>query len=502
MKNGFKLIKKIAGAIFTLCFLLIFSASVDAVSINIDTTPLQMTKLGDKKQVVVRVSGITPAEYDSIDITIPNSSGTPTFIASNKRISWDSSNAFNVAVDIESVNKKGTSFTLNVKVNLKTSEKVNPVKQAISVNWDSNGGDPDTPPTGSGIYYSGSNILTINQGSYTEIKFYYKPDSGVTYKNNSATFELINSPSYSITKGTETLKSGVNVLTCKVKGETGYSNNPQFTIKVSVDYSRPGASLLTLSKSFDFQNKNTDGVLEGNDLTFNFAENSLTFKNEKATVSTSVEIGGFSNTVVYERAEYKALMPGSDKKTSSFNVVEKSSKANATDLTKRDNVFNVKNVTAADTCVVEITVYYTKDGVKYYQKAKNVYKTDLTGSCVEAPESEDGDASGVYGDPDTLFSLFRITDDDETATSLGGVIYDFAKVIAAILTFACVIMVGINIIQAKGKGEERSSAMTGLMYITIGVIILDCAVLIFSLLNGLAGDPVEDLDSIEYVTEE
>ena len=37
--------------------------------------------------------------------------------------------------------------------------------------------------------------------------------------------------------------------------------------------------------------------------------------------------------------------------------------------------------------------------------------------------------------------------------------------------------------------------MQGLMYIAIGIIILDCVVLIYGLLSGMIGDPVKDLDT-------
>ena len=69
------------------------------------------------------------------------------------------------------------------------------------------------------------------------------------------------------------------------------------------------------------------------------------------------------------------------------------------------------------------------------------------------------------------------------------------RIIAAILTFACTIFIGANIVFARSRAEERSSSMQGLMYIAIGIIILDCVVLIYGLLSGMIGDPVKDLDT-------
>ncbi|MCQ2978621.1 MAG: hypothetical protein MJ245_02375 [Clostridia bacterium] len=106
------------------------------------------------------------------------------------------------------------------------------------------------------------------------------------------------------------------------------------------------------------------------------------------------------------------------------------------------------------------------------------------------PSSQGGDASGVYGDPDTLVQILNPN------TGVGAVVFDFAKLVAAILTFISVIFIGVNIIMARGNGEQRSSTMQGLMYVAIGVIILTVVLYIYSMLAGLMGDPEADIDDL------
>ena len=50
-----------------------------------------------------------------------------------------------------------------------------------------------------------------------------------------------------------------------------------------------------------------------------------------------------------------------------------------------------------------------------------------------------------------------------------------STIIMSIALYASIIVVGINIIVYRNKADERSSAMTGLMYLAIGVIIFTCA---------------------------
>ena len=113
-----------------------------------------------------------------------------------------------------------------------------------------------------------------------------------------------------------------------------------------------------------------------------------------------------------------------------------------------------------------------------------------TGDDDDDDDDDGGSGSGTYGDPDDLINVLSPTD------GVGKVIFDFAIIVAMILTFLAVLFVGVNIIMARGNGEQRSSSMQGLMYIVIGVIILDIVLAAYGLINGLVGDPESEVDQL------
>lgn len=126
----------------------------------------------------------------------------------------------------------------------------------------------------------------------------------------------------------------------------------------------------------------------------------------------------------------------------------------------------------------ELTLRYNKDGA-------------LDQDDDADDDDSDGDDVTLYGDPDDLSRILDVND------GVGKVVYDFALLVAAILTFLGIMWVGVNIVMARANGEQRSSSMQGLMYIVIGIIILDIVLVLYGLLGDLVGDPESEVDQLD-----
>ncbi|MCQ2911496.1 MAG: hypothetical protein MJ244_04825 [Clostridia bacterium] len=128
----------------------------------------------------------------------------------------------------------------------------------------------------------------------------------------------------------------------------------------------------------------------------------------------------------------------------------------------------------------ELILRYNKDGA-----------FDQTDDADDDDDDVDGDDVTLYGDPDDLSRILDVND------GVGKVVYDFALLVAAILTFLGIMWVGVNIVMARANGEQRSSSMQGLMYIVIGIIILDIVLVLYGLLGDLVGDPESEVDELD-----
>lgn len=166
----------------------------------------------------------------------------------------------------------------------------------------------------------------------------------------------------------------------------------------------------------------------------------------------------------------------------------------ATDDKKKTYLLTLKqNSTAEPATTITINIdYKDKNGEeKMYTRTILMKFKELT---VEEEDSFTG--SGVYGNPDDLEGVL------DYKNGIGAVIHAYARILMAVLTFTAVILIGINIIMARHKAEERVNAMTGLMYVIIGIIILDAVVAIYLLMTSVIGNQAAQVESVTGINVE
>lgn len=162
-------------------------------------------------------------------------------------------------------------------------------------------------------------------------------------------------------------------------------------------------------------------------------------------------------------------------------------------LEKVERVFT----SSSDEYVAKLTLKDLRSGDEYTIKAEIDYGTGVSKSTIiKEFKITYGALGSSVGSPDDIGALL------DHEGNIGKLVHDFLKIVAAILTFVAVITVGINIILARHKADQRNNSMSGFMYIIIGIILLDVVLLLYNFFDDTIGNLSEQVGEVSSESEE
>ena len=190
--------------------------------------------------------------------------------------------------------------------------------------------------------------------------------------------------------------------------------------------------------------------------------------NVPEVICDAAEDGVYSSNVI-EIVTYKN---GWDIKSSQFSA-------------KGAKIENVERVLtdSSQEYVAKITLQDLVPGDEYTIRAEIEYGTGTSNDFITKDFCVIYNVLGSsIGSPDDLTTLLNPNG------NIGKIVYDVLKIVAAILTFVMVITVGINIILARHKADQRNNSMTGFLFIIVGIILLDVALILYSFFGSSIGN--------------